>query len=196
MKTIITKRVIPPEPEYEVEDKTFACDVPGCDYTNDDGQYAHFHYGEKHALAETKEIRGETFYRFASDADMHEWWDAYDRDEGYKEQKPRGSGPGWYTIRGETRPCGRSCCSNYHQWLITAEERLRDLQSERDGLSRFIGTLSEILPAQYDHPDAPRCVTCGIELTDGDDIYAEGAPNHANAGCCIGALREKLGIWK
>lgn len=126
-KKVVEKKVMPPEPAYEVEETTLLCSL--CDYkegpefgsrSSPEEKMQH-HYGKEHAAKEEKTVGEHTFYRFESEEDAKAFLFGLDDPEYSGLEEPRSIvwvGAGWYASRtyqdlGNCR-CGK-CLTYYYE---------------------------------------------------------------------------------
>jgi hypothetical protein len=143
MRTRSEKRT---EPAYEVETTYYGCDH--CGYETLDPEDLKFHHGQDHALKATKDVAGQTFYRFESKADMDAWISTKGIGDGWPTAATDGPFPGWFVIVTEKTRCRRNCCWNYDSrfepWrfaMTQAEEAFKKAEAELETQRRNVSAL-------------------------------------------------------
>lgn len=105
-------------PAKEVEEVTYQCDVPGCDFEAPGEGDIKRHFGKEHTVRAKRTIledgldpiisRSIELFWFEFEDHAQAWLDTH--SDFYEIRRVGWDGPGWYRTTFDTEPCPKGCC--------------------------------------------------------------------------------------
>jgi len=143
---VVKRRTVPAE---EVEEITYQCDVPGCDFEVYDEDDLKDHFGKQHTVRAKQVIleddldplisRKITLYWFEFEDHAQAWLDT--QSEFYEVRQVQWTGPGWYRTTYDTQPCPKGCCRDH---VIKLEDIESLISDNRASARRLLERADEI----------------------------------------------------
>jgi hypothetical protein len=139
---VVRKKMIPAE---EVEEVTYQCDVPDCDFEAYDEDDLKTHFGRKHTVRASATILDDLeVYWFEFEDQAKAWL-------GTAEYLDVGSvywdGPGWYFVANNERPCHRGCCTSQDSDLESVASLVSDKRSAAGRMLREADDIEKAVKA-------------------------------------------------
>lgn len=150
MKQTTESVTVDPEPAYAYDVHTWTCEVPGCDFESQDEETAQHHHGKEHALKDSRQCAGRTFYRFDSDDDVRAYAAAGRANDFHIDAvgDPECAGPGWYFFDREKMGCRCGGCDNHRSWLRPATVALTWAKDSINKYEQQVEDLTKLINGQ------------------------------------------------
>jgi len=138
MKTIETEREI----TATETDTTYQCDQ--CEHSSDSEEEMLNHEGIKHSYTESKEIDGDTYFKFADEAGFNRYT-AWKATDSHNSIDAKWKGPGWYREHYETRPRGCGCgCQDDFTCLRPAGDFIASMRARAARLTALADEIAKM----------------------------------------------------